>query len=226
MPTALAATTQPVLVGHDQLETFNPTRPPAESTPVVTKASIGESLQTTPATAIPAAAATETSVGISDTVTVVPPQIYRLAFTRWNDGDSKHSLWLVDTDGSNEQYLLDYAASPSWSADGSSIVFLGEDGIAGGSGGVWRMSASGTGRTQLKQDNLARAVNLMPGGTAIAYDAQRGDFRIYFVDYYGTVLPVEILGEQPAWAPDGSRLVIRACRPDCGLWLDFHINPS
>jgi hypothetical protein len=199
--------------------TASPTVPTPDS-PAVTAAAAGDAFQAPAQTATPAATATATAVAvITPTVTAspTPTETFRLAFTRWDGG--KHSIWLADSDGSNQQFLLTYGASPSFSADGASIAFLGEEGISGGSRGIWRINTSGWGATQLKQDGAARSVAWSPASTAIAYDSDRGDYRVYFVDLYGTDLPTEILGEQPAWSPDGSRLVVRACRPDCGLWI-------
>jgi hypothetical protein len=220
--TAPTKATEPALVDEpEEPATVTPTDTPAEVEPVptLTKSAAGESLETGPATVDLTEETSETLAEVSPPEPLTSTQVYRLAYTKWHEGDQKHSLWLADTDGDNQQFLLDYGASPSWSSDGSHIIFVGEDGIAGGSGGIWRMRGSGADRTQLREDNLARTAAIMPGGTTIAYDAQRGDFRIYFLDFYSTVLPVEILGEQPAWSADGNRLAIRACRPDCGLWL-------
>jgi TolB protein len=148
---------------------------------------------------------------------------YRLAFTKVTK--SMHTIWIADLDGANAQRLLDYAASPSWSPDGRDLAFVGEQGIdvkvKGGSRGVWKMSAAGGNPTQLKQDGTVRSVAWMPvqASTSIAYDSKRGDYGIYFVDSYGTNQAGAIPGEQPAWSPDGKRLVMKACRPDCGLWI-------
>ena len=80
-------------------------------------------------------------------------QIYRLVFTKWDGG--KHSVWVANLDGSNQQFLLDFAASPSWSPDGRNITFYGEEGIDTqpaldiGTNGIWRMGASGENPIQL-----------------------------------------------------------------------------
>jgi Tol biopolymer transport system component len=93
--------------------------------------------------------------------------------------------------------------------------------VKGGTHGVWKMSAAGGNPTQLKQDGTVRSVTWMPvkNSTSIAYDSKRGDYGVYFVDGYGTDQAGAIPGEQPAWSPDGQRLAMRACRPDCGLWI-------
>jgi TolB protein len=136
-----------------------------------------------------------------------------------------HTIWVADLDGANAQRLLDFAASPSWSPDGRDMAFVGEQGIdakvKGGTHGVWMMSAAGSKPTQLKQDGTARSTAWMPlkNSTSIAYDSKRPDNGVYFVDSHGTDQAGAIPGEQPTWSPDGKRLAMRTCRPDCGLWI-------
>lgn len=50
------------------------------------------------------------------------PDGRRVAFTRW---DEPRGLWVIDVDGSDEQFLsgANRARSPTWSPDGSAIVF-------------------------------------------------------------------------------------------------------
>jgi TolB protein len=156
-------------------------------------------------------------------MSVAATHAYRLAFTKVTKG--MHTVWVADLDGANAQRLLDYAASPSWSPDGRDLAFVGEQGIdaklPGGTRGVWKMSATGGNPTQLKQDGTVRSAAWMPvkASTSIAYDSKRGDYGVYFIDSYGTDQAGAIPGEQPAWSPDGKRLAMRACRPDCGLWV-------
>ncbi|RME74514.1 MAG: hypothetical protein D6784_09735, partial [Chloroflexi bacterium] len=150
---------------------------------------------------------------------------YRLLFTQWDGG--KHSVWVVNLDGSGKKRLSEYAASPSWTADGERVVFLGETGINslprtpdGGSEGVWRMTPDGLYFRQLIQDGRARSVAASPVGNLIVFDSKRGDnYVLYFIDAQGTELPTQIPGETPAWSPDGQWVVAKACRPNCGLWL-------
>ncbi len=210
------------LAGADLQPTEEIEEEPSPTTEA-TKTPVPASPTATPAptsTPVPILTSTPTS---RPTLTPTPTPTYRLAFTRWDGG--KHTVWVADLDGNNQQPLLDFAASPAWSPDGSYIAFLGEAGIGDrlgfGGRGVWTMNAWGRNPTLLKEDGAARTVAWIPVGNLIAYDAARGgpDFRVYFVDRYGSDQPGAIPGEQPAWSPDGQRLVIRACRPNCGLWV-------
>lgn len=169
---------------------------------------------------------THTLPSATPTSTPLPPlSTYRLAFTKWDGG--KHSVWVANLDGSDQHFLLDFAASPSWSPDGESLTFYGEEGIdtqatiAAGTNGIWRMGKNGEDPTQLLPEGTTQAVSWSPAADLIAFDAARGgpDRRIYFVDAAGVPQSFELLGQQPAWSPDGAQVVAKACRPQCGLWI-------
>lgn len=162
-----------------------------------------------------------------------PPPVsarkFTLAFTKW-DG-SKHSVWTANLDGTNQKFLLEYAASPSWSPDGSQLAFYGEQGIdhqpATGSGtnGIWKMNADGSTPLQLVPEGTAHAVAWSPDGQIIAFDGARGspERRIYFINPDGTPQSFEALGEHPSFSPDGRQIAVKVCRPECGLWIE---NPD
>ncbi len=159
------------------------------------------------------------------TPTATPISTYRLAYTKW-DGH-KHAIWIADLNGRNQHFLLDFAASPSWSPNGQKLAFYGEEGIDSqasigiGTNGVWVIDANGQNPTQLVPEGSGRTVTWSLNSDTIAFSAARGgpDRRIYFVDSSGTILPYETLGEYPSLSPDGSQVVVKACRPSCGLWL-------
>jgi serine/threonine protein kinase len=195
-------------------------RPPIET---ATPTEVPPSPTVTPTETPTPSASAQPPLGTPTLASGAAPRAYRLAFTKVTR--TMHTIWVADLDGANAQRLLDFAASPSWSPDGRDMAFVGEQGIEakvkGGTHGVWKMSAAGGNPTQLKQDGSVRSVTWMPvkNSTSIAYDSKRGDYGVYFVDGYGTDQAGAIPGEQPAWSPDGQRLVMRACRPDCGLWI-------
>lgn len=167
---------------------------------------------------------------------------YRLLFTRWDGG--QHHLYVADTNGDNERFLLRRAAGPSWTPDGDTIFFYGEEGVDrqlvdgveyifdGISNGLISMDASplprGMDQISLFQgldwkQGTARWARVSPNGQMVAFDARPGsrDYRIFFL---GTddnqQFRYEILGEQAAWSPDSDQIVYRSGRDgQTGLWI-------
>lgn len=168
-------------------------------------------------------------------------KLFKLAYTKW-DGE-KHNLYVSDTEGSFERFVLRGGAGPSWSPDGRYIFFYGEEGVdhqyingqryslTGVTNGIARLGASplpaNVSQLRLFQghgwnDGTARWANVSPDGSMIAYDGDRGGGRrIYFL---GTTanqqFRYEIIGEQADWSPDSQAIVYRSGRNNqTGLWI-------
>jgi Tol biopolymer transport system component len=158
-------------------------------------------------------------------------------------------LFVADTNGSGEQFIMNRAAGPSWTPNGQTIFFYGEEGvdrqnrdndpnitsceIASVSNGIIAMGVPSpltdicVSRPNVFQgpgwnDGTARWANVSPDGQMVAYDAMPGgNWRIYFL---GTAdnqqFRFEIIGEQGDWAPDSQRVVYRSGRDGItGLWI-------
>jgi len=173
-----------------------------------------------------------------------PPvaRTYKIAFARWDGG--KHNLYIANTDGSGEQFLLERAAGPSWSPDGVYLSFFGEEGVdrqvregveysvSGITNGILWMKVANfpSDITQVEigqfvREGTARAAVWSPDGSMIAWDAMPGGDRIiYFRGARGTTVEmqtsVEIRGEQPDWSPDSTQIVYRSGRDNKqGIWI-------
>jgi LysM repeat protein/Tol biopolymer transport system component len=158
-----------------------------------------------------------------------PSPLFKLAFSRW-DGNS-FKLYIANTDGSGEQFVLNRAGGPSWSPDGLLLSFYGQEGIdqqaqspGGGnpkfpgiSNGILAAPVAGFVNEyaipqlfQIKREGSARATAWSPDGSVIAWDAKPGrDFRIYFGAAQGiainqSVADVQVPVEIPGEQPDWS----------------------
>lgn len=172
---------------------------------------------------------------------------YKLVYTKWDGG--RHNLYISDTNGSSEQFVLHRGAGPSWSRDGNSIFFYGEPGVnqqnrndfpgigscelPGVSDGIVAISVPPApmevcqAQVSVYQGpgwnvGSARWVSMSPDGSMLAYDAKPGgNYRIYFL---GTAdnqqFKFEIVGEQADWSPDSQKIVYRSGRDGkTGIWI-------
>ncbi len=208
---------------------------------------------TSVATTVIAAATVESATEVTATtaITATPKpastprpaaKTYKLAYTKWDGG--KHNLYIGDTNGGPETFMLNRAAGPSWTPDGKTLFFYGEEGIDrqelpdgrhfnfdGVSNGIVAMTVSPM-PTAIEQVRLfqgndwkngsARWANVSPDGQMVAFDAKpSGSYRIYFL---GTAdnqqYRFELLGEQGDWSPDGKKVVYRSGRDGkTGIWI-------
>ena len=147
----------------------------------------------------------------------------RIVFTQF-DGDVP-SLWLMNADGGGKAPITgaDHASDPSWSPNGTSIVFAGWDGNPRGGSGIYTMNADGSNVKQIWNEGSASYLDWSLPGRYIAltsivagsanrrlgvYDAKDGKWT--------DIGP----GEQGSFAPDADRLVARSCvGGDCGLYV-------
>ena len=106
--------------------------------------------------------------------------------------------------------------SPSWSHDGSQIVYYSEQG--NGSADLFVMRADGTSPRRLLETSYDEGgPAFSPDGTRIAFDTDRdGNFEIYVVGVDGTGLRrlTDDPGRDvaPAWSPDGATIVFMSDR--------------
>lgn len=206
------------------------------SVPTVEIAATAVAPEPTPASlTVPAATPTPVpAAGLSSNV-------YQLAYTKWDGG--KHNLYIADTNGAGERFIIGRAAGPSWSPDGRTLFFYGEEGIDrqviagteylfdGISNGIVALSAvplpNNINEVDLYQglewkQGTARASTVSPNGDMVAFDATfSGNSRIYFLGTDANEqYQFEIQGEQPAWSPDSQQVVFRSGRNGkTGLWI-------
>ncbi len=153
----------------------------------------------------------------------------RILYESVVDGDSE--VFVINEDGSAAANLTNrsgYDGMPSWSADGSEIVFVSDRGEAGGSSGqasggsrgdVFIMNADGTNVRRITTDGAGYAFpKLSPDGTRIAFDAGResDNAQVYVMDADGgnvrRVTHNDVDEGYVSWTPDSRSLVFDTFR--------------
>ena len=127
-------------------------------------------------------------------------------------------IWTANSDGSGAKALTpegeeDFA--PSWSPDGTKIVFssVGEGGFTDMQ--LWTMNADGTNRQPLLVDGdpvFGYQPAYSPDGTRLAFTelslrARGGSAGIYVANADGSEAEIVAEGREPEWTPDGRSLV-------------------
>lgn len=144
-----------------------------------------------------------------------------LAFVR-NDATATGDVWSTGPDGSSQQQLSDtvYGYDPSWSADGTKLVFSDL-------GHIWSMNADGSAQTRLTNTTETdRNPTYVPGGRAIVFDrSEPGNVtNLYLLRLTASGQPVGAAvsltastepgtdNRKPVVSPDGSRIAFESDR--------------
>ena len=127
-------------------------------------------------------------------------------------------FWTVQPDGSNRRVVRvdvpGYVGVPSWSPDGSRIVFTlqsyDDPHPEGGNYDIYTADADGSNPVRLTHDQTNRSAVWSPDGTRIAYvDESSATSQIWVMNADGSDAQQLTGGEDavsPSWSPDGSRI--------------------
>lgn len=153
-------------------------------------------------------------------------------------GDEGSHLWIANPDGSDEQQLTFGQVMdrwPSWSPDGTEIVFTRLD-YANDSFGLWVIDAMGAGARMITPPRIGAARgDWSPDGTRIAFSGVMGETPqsgIYVVDADGTGLqqitdPRFLAPDNPEWSPDGTTIAFSGNLDESrDSWDVYLINPD
>ena len=161
----------------------------------------------TPAPEATGAVVSQTPTGVAGTVARG-----RIGFDSHQDGEFNAEIYVMNADGSGQTNLTNNSAGdyyPSWSPDGTRIVFMsGRD----GNFGIYVMSADGSNVTRLTNSQASDTwPSWSPDGDRVAFVSDRdGNNEIYVMNIDGsgvTRLTYNTVGDGwPTWSPDSTRI--------------------
>lgn len=204
----------------------NSARAPTQELPAATLAPTDEPVTPTPTFPAPTATAARTATPGASSSAALPPAPNaprgKIAYSvATGEAAELHAIWVANADGSNPHKVIDLGLWPSISPDGKQIAY-------------YRMKDEGIYIANIDGGNPHRVV---PGETCCVQWARDGKRLVYFagkLKFGGALFVVNVDGTNntklvdgfnPAWSPDGAKLVYAGCETNsntCGLYIfDF-----
>ena len=160
---------------------------------------------------------------------VFSPDGSRIAFYRYDSVTGNPDLFVMNRDGSGLHDITNTPGasewSPSWSPDGTRLVYQGDDGL-------YVVDADGSDPVRIT-DFASGAIDYYPAwspvGDVIAFERKAGEatFGIWTVNADGTdarpVVDGPLDEEYPAWSPDGTHLAFTRGSSFAGPYDDTEI---
>ncbi len=131
----------------------------------------------------------------------------KIAFT--SDRDGNREIYVMEEDGAKQTRITDnttFDDHPTWSPDGRKIAFVSQRPTGGYS--VFQMNGDGTGKTEVTSITLPnfrnKIISWSPDGRQLVISQANG---LDIVDTDGANRRFLTFGFDPAWSPDGSKIL-------------------
>jgi TolB protein len=138
----------------------------------------------------------------------------KMAYTTYEN--SAYSLYTIETDGSNLNFLSkgnEYCGNPAWSADDKRIAFVKNDKTAGNTYDIYSINEDGTNETRLTNQNDNFSPQYFPESNSILFASSNGSWTgIYKMNADGSnkrlLTPKNKSFSNPKISPDESKIAI------------------
>ena len=177
------------------------------------------------------------------------PDGKRIAFISDRDGHPRRripglftsEIYVMDADGGNQQNLTNHPSddrSPSWSPDGTCIVFQSDrDNDRGHNIEIYVMDADGSNQINLTNNLTSdEDPSWSPDGKRIVFSAQREGHVVHNLDIIYEIYVMDADGGNqqrltenrnndwnPVWSPDGKRIAFMADRKGDAIKFDIYV---
>ncbi len=149
----------------------------------------------------------------------------KIAFT--SDRDGNREIYVMGSNGNDQVRLTNNSIiddHPTWSPDGRMIAFLSQN--ASGAFAIFVMNRDGTGKTEITPITIPAFSNKImswsPDGRQLVISHANG---LDIVDADGNNRRFLTSGFEPAWSPDGSKILF-VNRPLSSAWTLHTIRPD
>jgi TolB protein len=136
----------------------------------------------------------------------ISPDGKTIAFTRFHLDPDKPTTWLMDRDGTNLRQVADIRAwDPTWSPDGSAVLFASQ---VGNLSQLFIVNVDGTGLHQVGTfPDLRGRSDWSPQGLIVTYSGKTWERELYVMNSDGSgqrqISPSGGNSQGPSFSPDG-----------------------
>jgi Tol biopolymer transport system component len=146
----------------------------------------------------------------------ISPDGRSIVYTRWTQSSNKHSLWMMNRDGSEPHQFFNPAGAeawdPTWSPDGSQILFASD---MEGSAQLWIVDIDGGQPRQVSQlPDLRGRSDWSPRDEIVTYSGEPWKRELFLMTSEGSnsrrISPPGGNAQGPVFSPDGAWVAFTA----------------